>query len=50
MFGIGTLLAILVIGGVAWYVSDMSKDLPDYEVLNAYEPPVTTRIHAGDGS
>jgi penicillin-binding protein 1A len=50
LFGIGSLLAILVIGGVAWYVSDVSKDLPDYEVLNAYEPPVTTRIHAGDGS
>ena len=43
-------MAILVIGGVAWYVSDLSKDLPDYEVLNAYEPPVTTRVHAGDGS
>ena len=50
LFGIGTLLAILAIGGIAWYVSDLSKDLPDYEVLNAYEPPVTTRVHAGDGS
>ncbi len=49
-FGIGTLLLILIAGGVAWYVDDISKDLPDYEVLNAYEPPVTTRIHAGDGS
>ncbi len=50
LFGIGTVLAILVIGAVAWYVTDLSKDLPDYEVLNAYEPPVTTRVHAGDGS
>ncbi len=50
LFGIGSLAAILVIGGVAWYVAEISKDLPDYEVLNAYEPPVTTRVHAGDGS
>ena len=50
LFGIGTLFAILIGGGIAWYVSDISKDLPDYEVLNAYEPPVTTRVHAGDGA
>jgi penicillin-binding protein 1A len=50
LFGIGTLLALVVLGGVAWYVTELSKDLPDYEVLNAYEPPVTTRIHAADGS
>ena len=50
LFGIGTFLAIIVIAGVAWYVTELSKDLPDYEVLNAYEPPVTTRVHAGDGA
>lgn len=50
LFGMGMLLAILVVAGIAWYVHDISKDLPDYEVLNAYEPPVTTRIHSGDGS
>ena len=36
--------------GVAWYVSDVTRDLPDYEVLSSYEPPVTTRIHASDGA
>ena len=50
IFGIGMLLSILVLAGIALYVSDLNKDLPDYEVLNAYEPPVTTRIHAGDGA
>jgi len=50
LFGMGTLLAIVVIAGVALYISNMSKDLPDYEVLNAYEPPVTTRIHSADGA
>ncbi|MBL4732497.1 MAG: penicillin-binding protein 1A [Rhizobiaceae bacterium] len=49
LFGIGILFAIAAIAGVGWYVSELSKDLPDFEVLNAYEPPVTTRIHASDG-
>jgi len=48
-FGMGMLLAILVVAGVAWYLHDLSDGLPDFEVLNAYEPPVTTRIHSGDG-
>jgi len=50
IFGIGMLLGIVVLALVAMYISDLNKDLPDYEVLNAYEPPVTTRIHAGDGA
>jgi len=50
LFGMGILFAIGVIAAVAWYVGEMSKDLPDFEVLNAYEPPVTTRIHASDGA
>ncbi len=49
-FGIGTTLALLVAAGAAVYVGHLTKDLPDYEVLAKYEPPVTTRIHASDGS
>jgi len=48
-FGVGIVLALLVAAGIALYVSDLTKDLPDYEVLAKYEPPVTTRVHAGDG-
>ena len=48
-FGIGIALALLVAAGVAIYVGDLTKDLPDYEVLAKYEPPVTTRVHASDG-
>ncbi|MAW87603.1 MAG: penicillin-binding protein [Phyllobacteriaceae bacterium] len=48
-FGIGIALALLVAAGVAIYVGDLAKDLPDYEVLAKYEPPVTTRVHASDG-
>ncbi|MBB3951102.1 penicillin-binding protein 1A [Aureimonas jatrophae] len=50
LFGIGTVFALIAAGGVAWYVASMSQDLPDYQVLANYEPPVTTRIHASDGS
>ncbi len=49
-FGIGTTLALLVAAGLAIYISQLTKDLPDYEVLAKYEPPVTTRIHASDGA
>lgn len=40
---------LVVAAGIAWYIGDVSKDLPDYEVLNSYEPPVTTRVHAASG-
>ena len=48
-FGIGTVLFLLVAAGVVWYISDISEDLPDYEVLESYAPPVTTRVHSSDG-
>ncbi|MGN6767496.1 MAG: penicillin-binding protein 1A, partial [Rhizobiaceae bacterium] len=49
-FGVGVMLALLAAAGVAIYVGSLTKDLPDYEVLAKYEPPVTTRFHAADGS
>lgn len=37
--------------GVGGYLLwEYSKDLPGYEKLSKYEPPVMTRIHAHDGS
>ena len=50
LFGIGTAALVLIAAGVYLYTADLIKELPDYEVLNNYEPPVTTRIHAGDGA
>lgn len=50
LFGIGAVLFLIVAVFVASYVGRVAGDLPDYEVLASYEPPVTTRIHAGDGS
>ncbi len=49
-FGLGVALALVAAAGITIYIGDVSKDLPDYEVLARYEPPVTTRIHASDGA
>jgi penicillin-binding protein 1A len=45
--GVATLAgALAVVAFVVWTV----QDLPSYEKLGSYEPPVTTRVYAGDGS
>ncbi|MGD9912805.1 MAG: penicillin-binding protein 1A [Rhizobiaceae bacterium] len=49
-FGIATAFALLAAAAIGIYISALTKDLPDYEVLARYEPPVTTRVHASDGS
>ena len=49
LFGVGTVMALVVAGGIAAYVGSLLEDLPDFEVLANYEPPVTTRVYASDG-
>lgn len=49
-FGIGAFLVLGVAAAAAIYLGHVTKDLPDYEVLNSYAPPVTTRVHAGNGA
>ncbi len=41
---------IAVAGAAAFVLWKVSSELPDYEVLAKYEPPVMTRIHANDGA
>ncbi|MGB0670324.1 MAG: transglycosylase domain-containing protein, partial [Rhodospirillales bacterium] len=36
-------------GGVLYAFYYYGKSLPDHKALAEYEPPVTTRVHAGDG-
>ncbi len=50
LFAVGMILFVAASAGVAFLLWRVSKDLPDYEVLAKYEPPVMTRLHAGDGS
>src|ERR1043166_6342752 len=47
----GVLATIALLGrggvvGVLWYYG---RGLPDYDQLAVYEPPISTRLHAGDG-
>ena len=44
------LAVVTVGGGLLWVFWTFGKDLPDYHQLAEYEPPVVTRIHAGDGA
>ncbi len=43
-------LFLVAAAGIAIYLANVAKDLPDYAVLNSYAPPVTTRVHAGNGA
>ena len=43
------LVAIAGAGGTIYVFHAFGRDLPDYRQLAQYEPPVTTRIHGGDG-
>ncbi|RMF06313.1 MAG: penicillin-binding protein, partial [Alphaproteobacteria bacterium] len=49
LFAVGMILFVAAAAGVGFILWNVSKDLPDYEVLAKYEPPVMTRIHANDG-
>ena len=49
LFAAGTVLFLVGAAGVAALLWHFSQDLPDYSQLQAYEPPVMTRIHASDG-
>ena len=50
MFAASMIVFVAVAGAAAFVLWHVSKDLPDYEVLAKYEPPVMTRIHANDGN
>lgn len=49
-FGAFVLVFLVGSAGAGYVLWQASKDLPDYESLAKYEPPVMTRIHAHDGS
>lgn len=49
LFSLGFLGLIAAVGIVAFVISHYGQDLPDYEQLKNYEPPIITRIYAGDG-
>jgi penicillin-binding protein 1A len=50
LFAAGTILFVVGVAATAGLLWHFSKDLPDYSQLQDYEPPVMTRVQAGDGS
>jgi penicillin-binding protein 1A len=50
VFAAVMILFVAVAAGTAFVLWKVSQELPDYEVLAKYEPPVMTRIHANDGN
>lgn len=49
--GVSFFLGLLLVGGAMLFaLMTYGRDLPDYTQLADYEPPVMTRVHAGDGS
>jgi penicillin-binding protein 1A len=49
-FAAGVVLFVAGSAGAAYVLWKSSQDLPDYESLAKYEPPVMTRIHAHNGA
>ena len=50
IFATGTIVFLIGAVAISAVVFYYSKELPDTATLQKYEPPVTTRSHAGDGS
>ncbi len=49
LFSIGMLGVLAGVGMVVYVISYYGQDLPDYSQLKEYQPPVLTRLYAGDG-
>jgi len=50
LFTAGFILFIAGAAAVGYVINETTKTLPAYDQLAKYEPPVLSRIHAGDGS
>ncbi|MFX8000743.1 hypothetical protein ABTK84_19850, partial [Acinetobacter baumannii] len=47
--GLFVILAVAGLGVAYYGIWYYSQDLPDYKALAEYQPPVTSRVHAGNG-
>ena len=50
LFGALFLLASAGAGGGLFVLYHFGRDLPDFDQLATYQPPVMTRVHTADGS
>ncbi len=49
LFSIGFVGAVLTVAGFVYALNHYGHDLPDEAQLRDYEPPIVTRLYAGDG-
>jgi penicillin-binding protein 1A len=49
LVSLGLIAVCVGVGGVVYALSYYGRDLPDYRALKDYDPPVVTRLYAGDG-
>lgn len=49
LISLGMFLLVAALAGVFIWFKSNGFDIPDYTRLATYEPPVTTRLYAGDG-
>ena len=47
--GLVLILGVMGAGGAIYVFQKFGQDLPEHRQLASYEPPVMTRVHAGDG-
>jgi penicillin-binding protein 1A len=50
LFGFSMFAGLAGVAVAAVYLNTVIAELPDYTVLQDYQPPVTTRVHAADGT
>jgi len=48
--GVGVVVGVIGVVWAAIYVIRVTDDLPDYAALEEYDPPIMSRVHAGDGT
>ena len=48
LIGTAALIGVVAIAGTAWFFV-VTSDLPSEQDLAYYEPPIMSRVHAGDG-
>ena len=49
LLALGLVAGVIAAGGLFYGLWYFGRGLPDYEQLADYQPPITTRVHAGDG-
>src|SRR5690348_6703872 len=43
-------LVVVVLGFAAFWIVTLMRDLPSVQALQDYQPPITTRVYAGNGT